>query len=259
MNHHLTAIIADDEEHLREFLVTKLAQFWPELTIVAQCINGIEAEHAIAQFRPTIAFLDIKMPGKTGLEVAQQSSPATRIVFVTAFDQFAIAAFENEAVDYLLKPVADDRLKATITRLQRAVAPAGEAQNVEAPNIAVILAALQQSVKPKAPEYLRWIRASRGATPFQIPVEDILFFKSDDKYTIVQTAGAEHLIRSTLTELINQLDPTIFWQIHRSTVVHANRVIAAMRDELGNMEIQVQGYERPLQVSRAFQTKFKPM
>ena len=254
MTQHLTAIIADDEEHLREFLAEKLAQFWPELIIVAQCVNGIEALDAIAQLKPNIAFLDIKMPGKTGLEVAQHCSTATRIVFVTAFDQFAIAAFENEAVDYLLKPVADDRLKATIARLQRAVAAADQA-----PNIAAMLAALQKSVKPKAPDFLRWIRANRGTTTFQIPVEDVLFFKSDDKYTVVQTADAEHLIRSTLTELIDQLDPSIFWQIHRGTVVQANRVIAATRDELGNMQIEVKGCERPLTVSRAYQAKFKPM
>ena len=250
----VTAIIADDEPHLRDFLVEKLALLWPSLVVVDQCTNGLEAAAAIARLNPSIAFLDIKMPGLSGLEVAQSITTATRVVFVTAFDQYAIAAFENEAVDYLLKPVADERLLATITRLQRAVE-----QSSTPPDLAAMLAALQKSTQPTAPNYLRWIRASRGTTTFQIPIEDVLFFRSDDKYTVVQTKDAEHLIRSTLAELIQQLDPNFFWQIHRSTVVQANRVKAATKDEMGNMQIKIEGHATALVVSRAYQAKFKAM
>ena len=254
MTHPVTAIVADDEPHLRDFLVEKLALLWPGLIIVDQCVNGVEAAQAIARLNPSIAFLDIKMPGMSGLEVAQGITTATHVVFVTAFDQYAIAAFENEAVDYLLKPVADERLIATIARLKRVVE-----QSNAPPDLAAMLAALQRSTHQSTPNYLRWIRASRGTTTFQIPIEDVLFFRSDDKYTVVQTKDAEHLIRSTLTELIAQLDPDLFWQIHRSTVVQATRVKAATKDEMGNMHIQIDGYATSLIVSRAFQAKFKAM
>ena len=250
----VTAIIADDEPHLREFLVEKLALLWPSLVVVDQCTNGLEAAEAIARLNPSIAFLDIKMPGQSGLEVAQGIRTTTRVVFVTAFDQYAIDAFENEAVDYLLKPVADERLLATIARLKRAVE-----QSSPLPDLAAMLTALQNSTQPTAPKHLRWIRASRGTVTFQIPIEDVLFFRSDDKYTVVQTKDAEHLIRSTLAELIQQLDPNLFWQIHRSTVVQTNRVKAATKDEMGNMKIQLDGHATALIVSRAYQAKFKAM
>ncbi len=250
-----TALIADDEPLLREHLREKLTALWPELTIIGEAGNGNEAAEMIAALSPDIAFLDIKMPGQTGIEVAQGIETGTRVVFVTAFDQYAVDAFENEAVDYVLKPVADARLAQTVARLRKALV-----DSAPAPDIAQLLKLLSQAGATEAGGgTLRWIRANRGDTTYQIAVDEVLFFQSDDKYTVVQTAGGEHLISKPLSELIRALDATHFWQIHRGTVVNVRFISSTRREGDGRMSVNLKGHAKPLPVSRAYHHLFKHM
>ena len=251
-----TALICDDEPLLREHLKDKLAGLWPELTIAGEASNGNEAAEMIASHRPDIAFLDIKMPGQTGIEVAQGIETDTRVVFVTAFDQYAVDAFESEAVDYVLKPVTNARLAQTVERLQRALAA-----REPVPDIAKILSVLSRANDGggSATPTLRWIRANRGDTTYQIAVDEVLFFQSDDKYTVVNTANGEHLISKPLAELLRGLDPDHFWQVHRGTVINVHGVVSSKRDGDGRMTVQLKGFDRPIVVSRAYQHLFKQM
>ena len=254
-----TALIADDESLLREDLRDKLTALWPELHILAVASNGNEAAQMIAEFEPDIAFLDIKMPGQTGIEVAQGMDADTRVVFVTAYDQYAVQAFENEAMDYLLKPVTNERLMQTVTRLKTAFA-----QSAPAPDISQVLnllsrAAASAGAPANAKLHLRWIRASRGETTYQISVDEVLFFQSDDKYTIVNTANGEHVIRMPLAELLQSLDGEQFWQVHRGTVVNIRCVTSSKRDGDGRVTLNVKGVLKPLPVSRAYHGLFKQM
>ena len=250
-----TSIIADDEPLLREHLREKLVALWPELKIVGEAGNGNEAAELIAEMAPDIAFLDIKMPGQTGIEVAQGIETETRVVFVTAFDQYAVDAFESEAVDYVLKPVADARLAQTVARLRRALN-----ESAPAPDIAQLLKLLTQAVDGgSGAGKLRWIRANRGDTTFQVAVDEVMFFQSDDKYTVVQTANGEHLIVKPLSELIRSLDTEHFWQIHRGTVVNLRFVASTRRDGDGRVSVNLKGHPKPLAVSRAYQHLFKHM
>ena len=254
-----TALIADDESLLREDLRDKLAALWPELHILAIASNGIEAAQMIAEHEPDIAFLDIKMPGQTGIEVAQGIDANTRVVFVTAYDQYAVQAFDNQAMDYLLKPVTNERLAQTVTRLKAAFA-----QSTPVPDISQVLNLLSRAaagggVAANAKQHLRWIRASRGETTYQISVDEVLFFQSDDKYTIVNTANGEHVIRMPLAELLQALDSEQFWQVHRGTVVNIRYVNSSKRDGDGRVTLNVKGYAKPLPVSRAYQGLFKQM
>jgi DNA-binding LytR/AlgR family response regulator len=252
-----TAIIADDEAPLREHLARRLAELWPELTLVAQATNGLQAATLIAEHAPSVAFLDIKMPGLTGLEVAQGIETDTRVVFVTAYDQYALDAFEREAVDYLVKPVDTQRLARTVERLKRAL---GEA--APAPELAHLLDALTRMRSPAddAPnKMLRWIRASRGATTFHVPIDDVRYFQSDDKYTVLHTSDGEHVIRTPLAELASSLAPELFWQIHRSTIVNMNHVKATRRDESGRLFVQFGDGFAQLPVSRAYAARFRQM
>lgn len=251
-----TAIIADDEPLLREHLREKLIALWPELNIIAEAGNGIDAAELIAMRSPDIAFLDIKMPGQTGIEVAQGIETKTRVVFVTAFDQYAVDAFENEAVDYVLKPVADVRLAQTVARLKKALA-----ESTPAPDIAQLLNLLSRAQLGDAAiaNKLRWIRASRGDTTYQIAVDEVMFFHSDDKYTVVQTANGEHLISKTLSELISALDAEQFWQIHRGTVVNLRFVTSTRRESDGRVSVNLKGHSKPLPVSRAYHHLFRHM
>ena len=253
-----TALLADDEPLLREFLREKLLALWPDLNIVAEASNGNEAATMIAEFEPDIAFLDIKMPGLTGIEVAQAIDTKTRVVFVTAYDQYAVQAFENEAMDYLLKPVTNERLAQTVARLKAAFA-----QSAPVPDISQVLNLLSRAagsgVATNAKLHLRWIRASRGETTYQISVDEVLFFQSDDKYTIVNTANGEHVIRMPLAELLQSLDSEQFWQVHRGTVVNIRYVNSSKRDGDGRVTLNVKGYAKPLPVSRAYQGLFKQM
>ena len=261
----ITALIADDEALLREDLRDKLAALWPELQIVATATNGNEAAQMIAEHEPDIAFLDIKMPGQTGIEVAQGIAQrlaqgldtATRVVFVTAYDQYAVQAFENEAIDYLLKPVTVERLQQTVTRLKAAFA-----QSAPAPDLSQILNLLSRAASTPggvAQQKLRWIRASRGEVTYQISVDEVLYFQSDDKYTIVNTANGEHVIRMPLAELLQSLDSEQFWQVHRGTVVNVRCVTSSKRDGDGRVTLNVKGVPKPLLVSRAYQHLFKQM
>jgi DNA-binding LytR/AlgR family response regulator len=251
-----TAILADDEPLLREHLREKLATLWPELHIAGEAGNGNDASSIIAKLAPDIAFLDIKMPGQTGIEVAQGIETNTRVVFVTAYDQYAVDAFENEAIDYVLKPVTDVRLAQTVTRLQKSLA-----ERTPNPDISQILNLLARNdgAKVSATKKLRWIRANRGDTTYQIAVDEVIFFQSDDKYTVVNTINGEHLISKPLSELIQSLDAEHFWQIHRGTVINMRNVISTKRDGDGRMTVCLKGCEKPLPVSRAYQHLFRQM
>ena len=245
-----TALIADDEPHLAQYLKAQLAQAWPELDVVRTAANGVEAAQAIAELEPDVAFLDIQMPGLTGLEVAQGIEGPTRVVFVTAYDQYAIEAFEARAVDYLLKPLKAERLAACVARLRQAPATVDGALAETLKRLLPVAAA-----QPR----LRFIRAAQGELMHQIPVGDVLFFHADDKYTIVQTATAEHLIRTPIFELASQLDPELFWQVHRSTIINLDHLAGTRRDEQSRLFVRVRGHGRELPVSRAYVHLFKAM
>ena len=248
-----TALIADDEPQLAAYLRDRLLAQWPELHVVHIARNGIDAAQRIAELQPALAFLDIKMPGLTGLEVAQGIEGATRVVFVTAYDEFAVEAFEQEALDYVLKPVTAERLQRTVERLKRALT---EGANDDA-QMASLLRRLLPERAGGAP--LRYVRASSGELMHQIDVDDVLFFHADDKYTIVQTAQAEHLIRTPIAELASQLDAVQFQQVHRSTIVNLRFVAGTRRDEASRLFVRIQGHAAELPVSRAYVHVFKSM
>ncbi len=249
-----TVLIADDEPHLARALQTQLGA-WPDLEVVAVARNGLEAAAQIAALQPDVAFLDIQMPGLTGLEVAQGIEGVTRVVFVTAFDAYAVQAFEQEAVDYLLKPVKTERLQQTMERVQRAMS--APSAGSDAHMLAALRRLLPSPVKGSGP--LRWVRASSGDLTTQIPVEDVLYFHADDKYTCVQTSDAEHLIRTPIVELAAQLDPAQFWQVHRSTIVNLLHLDGTRRDETSRLFVRIKGAARELSVSRAYVHLFKAM
>ncbi|MEO8310782.1 MAG: LytTR family DNA-binding domain-containing protein [Caldimonas sp.] len=266
MNAPPTALIADDEPNLAAYLRELLKKAWPELAIVAVARNGVEAAERIAALEPDLAFLDIKMPGLTGLEVAQGIEGPTRVVFVTAYDEFAVAAFEQQALDYVLKPVKAERLARTVERLRRefaadaaasttggAPAPAREANDER------LAAVLSQLLAAPRSAPLRYVRASQGEITHQVAVADVLFFQADDKYTCVRTAAAEHLIRTTISELAAQLDPERFVQVHRSTIVNLDHLAGTRRDELSRLYLRLHGHAGELPVSRAYVHLFKAM
>ena len=243
-----TALIADDEPHLVQYLKAQLAQAWPELQIIGTASNGVEAAAAIAALEPDLAFLDIQMPGLTGLEVAQGIEGDTRVVFVTAYDQYAVEAIDARAVDYLLKPINAERLRAT------ASAGSDASDSALAETLKRLLPAAGT-----APARLRYVRAAQGELTHQILVDEVLFFQADDKYTVVQTATAEHLIRTPIFELSQQLDPDRFWQVHRSTIINLDHLAGTRRDEQSRLFVCVKGHRRELPVSRAYVHLFKAM
>ena len=263
-----TAVIADDEPHLASYLRELLKKAWPALEVVAVARNGVEAAERVAELEPDLAFLDIKMPGLTGLEVAQGIEGRTRVVFVTAYDEFAVAAFEQQALDYVLKPVQQERLARTVERLKRELASArvdasdtaaddrGGDRDPADPRLAAVLRQLLAAPRT-AP--LRYVRASQGELTHQVDVADVLFFHADDKYTCVTTASAEHLIRTTITELAAQLDPERFVQVHRSTIVNLDHLAGTRRDELSRLFVRMRGHAGELPVSRAYVHLFKAM
>ena len=249
-----TAIIADDEQHLAHYLKDRLAALWPELTIVGIARNGLEAMRLVDDESPAIVFLDIRMPGLTGLEVASRLDAKTHVVFVTAYDQYAVEAFDRQAADYLLKPVTDDRLMRTIARLKE------KTTHVESPgNVAGLLKQLAQVLPATKNSYLRWIRASVGETVRQIPVDEVLYLQAQDKYVSVYTREGELLIRTPLSELSAQLDPDEFWQIHRSTIVNVSRIASTQRDVMGRTQVKLRDCKAELPVSRAYSHLFKQM
>ncbi len=246
-------LIADDEPHLARALATELPKLWPSLELLPAARNGAEAAERIAALRPEVAFLDIQMPGLTGLEVAQGIEGPTRVVFVTAYDEYAVQAFEQHALDYVLKPVKPERLQRTVERVRQAL----DTPPVETGQL---LAALQRLMPAESgPERLRWIRASAGELMHQVPVDEVLFFRADDKYTCVQTARAEHLIRTPILELGAQLDPQQFVQVHRSTIVNLRHLAGTRRDENSRLFLRIKGHARELPVSRAYVHLFKAM
>jgi DNA-binding LytR/AlgR family response regulator len=246
------ALIADDEPPLARHLQQQLAALWPELSFAPLARNGVEAADRIAELQPDIAFLDIQMPGLTGLQVAQGIEGGTQVVFVTAYDEYAVQAFEQQALDYVLKPVKTDRLQRTVDRLRAALAQPA------APD-ARLATALSHLQPAAAQERLRWIRASAGDLMHQVPVDEVLFFRADDKYTCVQTARAEHLIRTPIVELLAQLDPAVFVQVHRSTVVNLNHLSGTRRDEASRLFLRMRGLDAELPVSRAYVHLFRAM
>jgi DNA-binding LytR/AlgR family response regulator len=247
------ALIADDEPHLAENLRDRLRSLWPELVILPLAANGLEALRAINDDEPEVAFLDIRMPGLTGVELARRIDAATHVVFVTAYDQYAVEAFESEAVDYLLKPVTDERLARAVERLKRKLAAAEKP-----PALDDVLAKIARAL-PGAGGKLRWIRASKGELVRQIAVDDVLYFQASDKYTCVITREGESLIRIPLSDLMGQLDPDVFWQVHRATVVNMNEVAATRRDLSGRVFVKLKDGKTELPVSRAYAHLFKQM
>ncbi|MFO1250382.1 MAG: LytTR family DNA-binding domain-containing protein [Inhella sp.] len=250
----LRALIADDEPHLARHLQALLQQAWPELAIVASARNGLEAAQQIAELNPDLAFLDIQMPGLTGLEVAQGIEGPTRVVFVTAYDEYAVQAFEAAALDYLLKPLQLERLQRSVARLRASLGSDQAANQADGQ-----LGAALQALAPKVTNPLRFIRASNGELTHQIPVADILYFHADDKYTVVQTPQGEHLIRTPISELVEQLDPECFWQVHRSTIVNLQHLAGTRRDDNSRLFVRFHGHGRELPVSRAYVARFKAM
>lgn len=254
-----TALIADDEPALIRALQNQLATLWPELEIVASARNGDEAARGIAALQPDLAFLDIQMPGLTGLEVAQGIEGRTRVVFATAYDAYAVQAFDTAALDYLLKPVGTERLARCIDKLKAALAtPATPDDDGRLAQALRTLLAGVAGAAPAAPR-LRWVRASVGELMHQVPVEQVLFFRADDKYTTVQTATAEHLIRTPLVELAAQLDPERFVQVHRSTLVNLDHLAGTRRDDSSRLWLRLHGHAAELPVSRAYVHLFKAM
>jgi DNA-binding LytR/AlgR family response regulator len=251
-----TAIIADDERLMRDQLRMRLEQVWPELEIVGEAKNGEEAVELVEQHRPDLTFLDIRMPGKTGMEAAREIGDRSRIVFVTAYDQYAVEAFERGAVDYVLKPSEPERLKVTVERLKARLDKPGAVVN---DSVTAMLSQLAEKIAAPKPKHLQWIQASIGQDLRMIPVEEILFFRSDEKYTCVQTEKFEALIRKPVRDLADELDPALFWQIHRATLVNVNAIEGVTRDIRGRHLVLVKGRPEKLEVSRSFLHLFKQM
>jgi len=245
------AVIAEDEPVLRTELKEMLAKLWPELVICAEAEDGIQALHALETHAPEILFLDIQMPGMSGLEVARKASGKCHVAFVTAFDKYAVAAFEEGAVDYVMKPFSPARLATTVARLK-------EKLNSTPANLDGLLKALA-AAKENGKEYLRWITASQGDDLRLITVEEICYFQADNKYTLVVTAEQESLIRRPIKELIDELDPNMFWQVHRGTLVNVNAIAGVTRDIGGHLRVKLKQRKETLPVSDPYVHKFKQM
>jgi DNA-binding LytR/AlgR family response regulator len=259
-----TGLIAEDEPLLAANLNASLAKLWPELQIVATVTHGAAAVEQALAHRPDIVFLDIRMPGLSGLEAAELLAedwpgdrPLPLIVFVTAYDQYALQAFEHAAVDYVLKPVEAERLAATCGRLRGALAARNKTTTDLPDELIAALSALRNAGPPVA--RLRVLQASLGATIHMVPVADVLYFEAADKYIKVVTATREYLIRMPLRQLLQQLDPEEFWQVHRATVVRAEAIATATRDDTGKVELTLKGHPGRLAVSRLYAHLFKAM
>ena len=285
MQASIRAVLADDERLMREQLRLRLSQAWPALDIVGEARNGLEAVELVSQHRPEVVFLDIRMPGLSGVDAAREilqmetaeDEWLPEIVFITAYDEYAVQAFEHGAVDYVLKPAAVERLVKTAERLaQRLAARLQPAQaQADAPaasasqggagagsspaSMQALLQQLSAQLSGQVPQYLEVLQANAGSTVQVIPVREVLFFVSDEKYTRVQTAAAEALIRKPIKELVNELDPRHFWQIHRSAIVNVQAVAQVVRDERGRQIIHLNGHPQKLEVSRSFAGVFKGM
>lgn len=250
------AVIAEDEEPQRRKLVELLGELWPELEIVAQCEDGLAALESVTSLQPTVAFLDIRMPGLTGLEVARATGPGTQVVFTTAYDEYAVSAFEQGAIDYLLKPIKRERLEQSVARLKERAgsSPANSTA------IGAIVDALQGRMPSRATlGSIRWITGSAGHITKMFAIDEVLFFQAQDKYVRVATLEDEVQIRTPLRELLAALDPEAFWRIHRSVIVRAAAIHRIESDPEGKLQLRVKGRTDVLPVSSAFQYRFKPM
>ena len=241
-----TVLIADDEPQLAQDLSRRLKRCWNDIEIVAVVDNGLRAVAELARLNPQFAFLDIRMPGLSGLEVAAAAA-ATRIVFVTAYEEYAIAAFEASAADYLLKPVSDVRLAKCVLKLQQSSAPRPD-----------VIALMRRFEQPR-PSYLAWLHTGSANTTRVLSVDEVLYFQSGDKYTDVVTATERHVIRTSLKELTQRLDPEQFAQIHRSTLVNLHSIERLERDVLGRSLIHLKNHPDVLTVSRAYLARFRQM
>ena len=249
------AIIADDEAPLRRYLRSRLAEVWPELDVCGEAENGRQAIDMIETLGPDIAFLDIKMPGLSGIEVAKESAGACRVVFITAYDRYAVEAFEHEAMDYLLKPVTRERLEKTVQRLQKKLSgtddPSGSRQEVLDRVLEVFQARTEKS--------LQWIKVQHGDGIRLIHVDDVYYFQADDKYTRVVTHTGESLIRKPIKELADELDPDRFWRVHRGTIVNVSRIAKTSRSLTGRYSIKLKDRPEILMVSRSYAHLFRQM
>jgi DNA-binding LytR/AlgR family response regulator len=249
------AIIADDEDLALGELQRMLAETWPELTLVAACEDGTEALEAITKYQPDVAFLDIRMPGLTGLDVAQACAGKCQFIFTTAYDNHAINAFNLGALDYLLKPITPARLAQAVNRLRDRMET-----RIAAPELMRMMSELDKRLsKSNQAERMRWISASVGDTIHLFPIEEVLFFESDLKYTRVVTPTNEAHVRLSLKELQQGLDLEQFWQIHRGTIVRTSAIARARRDDLGGITVELRDHEERLKVSRAYAWRFKGM
>jgi DNA-binding LytR/AlgR family response regulator len=275
---HATALIAEDEPLLAANLQADLVRLWPELRIVASVGDGASALQQGLALQPDLLFLDIRMPGMSGLEAAEALAedwpvgrPLPLLVFVTAYDEYALRAFERAALDYVLKPVQPERLAKTCERLRAALQARTQPQQVSETALAPMLDQLRglfgaggvgaagPNGAPAAAAPLRMIQASAGNTVTMIPVTEVVYFEAADKYVRVMTSEREHLIRLSLRELLQQLDPQQFWQIHRGTVVRADAIASATRDEAGKLTLNLRGHSARLTVSRLYADRFKGM
>ena len=246
----MKAIIAEDEKHLADDLQRRLQRLWPELEIVAVVHDGVRAAAELSEIKPDFAFLDIRMPGKSGLDAARSAPAGCRVVFVTAFDDHAVQAFEQAAADYLLKPVSDERLARCVERLKQ--------QATVAPD--ELLLRLQRLLAtPAKPEYLQWLRAQVGQTVRLVAAEDVCYLQSADKYTLLLTGDAEMLLRTPLKDLIAQLDPQHFWQVHRGTIVNARKIVSAHHDLLSKVTLTLRDRPEKVAVSRSYAHLFRQM
>ena len=247
----VTALIAEDEPLMRERLKEKLAEAWPELAIVAEAADGNEALALFEECQPQVAFLDIRMPGKTGLDVAAAIGGDCHVVFITAYDQYALKAFDAGAVDYLLKPVEGDRLAATVLRIRKKLA--------SPPNdLSGLLAELRATMRSDVPR-MKWIKAAIGKQVRLIPVGEVIYFQADTKYTRVVMGSGEALIRTPLKELLAELDPEKFWQVHRGTIVNLDMVSGVLREDAERQFVLLKHRQEKLPISRQFTHLFKQM
>ncbi len=248
----MRAIIADDEAALREHLKRLLEKLWPELEICSDVANGDAALEVIRKIKPDIAFLDIRMPGLSGMEVAQQIDDSYRVVFITAYDQYAVQAFEHHAIDYLLKPLTEARLQKTVSRLKK---PAP----LKKSDLAAMLRQLTGNVPPEPAQQLQWVRAQQGDGVQLIHVDDIAYFKAEDKYTIIRTRQSEHIIRTSLKELEEALNSDHFWRIHRNAIVNVRQIDKIERHFGGKLTVRLKVISDELTVSRSFAHLFQQM
>lgn len=246
------AVLAEDEGNLREQLRETLAATWPDLKICAEAEDGLQALDALERHAPDVLFLDIQMPGMNGLEVARKASGKCHVVFVTAYDKYAVSAFEQGAVDYVMKPLSAPRLAQAVQRVRDRLdsAPA---------NLEGLLARLAGRLEGGRREHLRWVTASHGNETRLITVDEVLYFKSDNKYTIVATPEQESLIRIPIRELAEQLDPDVFWQVHRGTLVNVNVIAGVSRDFRGHMVLRLKNRPETLAVSDSYAHRFRQM